>query len=260
MRESIRSLQTLPLFAQLTVPELEQLLGILEERTFDKHQVITREGTPWDALYVVKSGKVKLTRSVSARPIGRELTIAVLEAGDPLNMTPLFEGDRNVFTTETLTRATLYYFAGPDARAFVSSHPSVQKTLLRALNLELRRLVSLASRLAFTGVTARLALWIFEQTQAKGIRTDKGMAIRRNLTLNDLASLVGTVRRVISKSLTDLQHDGVIAVVPTQIVVLNEKKLEAIAGARRGSCHPADYTVEGSYAASGRSRPPDLAR
>ncbi len=233
MRESIRSLQALPLFAQLTVRELEELHGILEERTFDKHQVITREGTPWDALYVVKSGKVKLTRRVSARSAGRELIIAVLESGDPVNMTPLFEGDRDIFTTEALTRATLYHLAGSQARAFVSKHPSMQKMLLRALNLELRRLVSLASRLAFTGVTARLALWIFEQTQVNGICMDKGIAIRRDLTLNELAALVGTVRRVISKSLTDLQHDGVIEVAPTQFVVLNEDKLAAIAGARQ---------------------------
>lgn len=260
MCESIRSLQVLSLFAQLTVPELEELLGILEERTFDKHQVITCEGTPWDGLYVVKSGKVKLTRRVSARSTGRELTIAVLESGDPVNMTPLFEGDRNVFTTEALTRATLYYLAGPHARAFVSGHPSMQKTLLRALDLELRRLVSLASRLAFAGVTARLALWIFEQTQANGIRTDKGIAIRRDLTLNELASLVGTTRRVISKSLTDLQHDGVIAVVPTEIVVLNEEKLAASAGVRRRGCHPVDFTDEGSYAVSRRSRAPDFGR
>ena len=254
MREFIRSLQALPLFAQLTVPELEQLHGILDERTFDKHQVITREGTRWDALYVVKSGKVKLTRSVSAQSTGRELTIAVLEPGDPVNMTPLFEGDRNVFTTEALTRATLYYLAGSDARAFVAGHPSMHKTLLRALNLELRRLVSLASRLAFTSVTARLAFWMLEQTQGNRTPTDKGIAIRRDLTLNELASLVGTTRRVISKSLTDLQHDGVIEVGPTQIVVLNEKKLEAIAGASRRGCHPADFTDEGGYAASRRSQ------
>ena len=260
MRESICSLQALPLFAQLTVPELEELRGIVDERTFDKHQVITREGTWWDALYIVKSGKVKLTRSVSARSTGRELTIAVLESGDPVNMTPLFEGDRNVFTTEALTRATLYYLAGSDARAFVSRHPSMHKTLLRALNLELRRLVSLASRLAFTGVTARLAHWIFEQALANRIPTDKGIAIRRDLTLNELASLVGTTRRVISKSLTDLQHDCVIEVMPTQITILNEKKLEAIAGARRRGGHPVDFTDEGSYAASRRSRPPELAR
>ncbi len=200
MRDIGRSLQALPLFAQLTAPELDDLGDLLEERTFDKHEVITREGALWDALYVVTSGKVKLTKDVSARSAARQLTIAVLGPGDPLNMAPLFEGDRNVFTAEALTRATLYCLEGPRARAFVCGHPPLQKALLRALNQELRRLVSLASRLAFTGVTSRLAFWMCEQTQAHGIRTGAGTAIRRDLTLNDMASLVGTARRVVSSA------------------------------------------------------------
>jgi len=254
MRDAVRSLQALPLFAQLTVPELDELGDLLEERSFDRHEVITREGALWDALYVVTSGKVKLTKDVSARSAARQLTIAVLGPGDPLNMAPLFEGDRNVFTAEALTRATLYCLEGSRARAFVCGHPPLQKALLRALNQELRRLVSLASRLAFTGVTSRLAFWMCEQTQAHGVRTGEGTAIRRDLTLNDMASLVGTARRVISRSLTDLQQDGVIEMRPTEIVILNEKKLEAIAGGRRCGDRPGDGAARRGAGARRRSR------
>ena len=85
-------------------------------------------------------------------------------------------------------------------------------------------------------------------------------AIRRDLTLNELASLVGTTRRVISKSLTDLQHDRVIEVRPTQIAVLNEKKLAAIAGAERRSGHPVDSVGGRGRTARQRSRRAELAR
>ncbi|MCC7416974.1 MAG: Crp/Fnr family transcriptional regulator [Acidobacteria bacterium] len=253
----MRSLRALPLFADLAASELEELSGLVEERTFDAHQAITREGRLWEGLYVVKSGKVKMTRRIGVQQAGRELTIAVLGPGDPVNMTALFEGDRNVFTTEALTPAALWVLPGARARAFVSRHPAMQRALLRALNWELRRLVSLASRLAFSGVTARLAFSVFEQTRLTGVRTDRGVAIRRDLTLNDLASLVGTTRRVISKSLSELRHDGVIAVEPSRLVVLDEDRLAEIAGLRQ---HARAATRAGrDSSGAGRAPRPPLA-
>lgn len=232
MGESIRSLQAVPLFAELTTPELERLSQLIEEKTFEKNQVINREGAPWEGLYIVKSGKVKLSNKAGEGSAGRELTIAILESGAPLNFSPLFEGGSNVFTTQALGRVTAYYLAENDARQFVSDHPSVQKALLSALNMRLRQLVSLASEVSFTRVNARLASWILEQSRTKGIRTGRGIGINRDLSLREMGSLMGTVGRVLSRSLAEMRHDGVIEVIPDQIVILDQERLRAIAQGR----------------------------
>ncbi len=221
----IRALKAIPLFAGLTAPELERLSRIIEERTFEKNQVINREDMPWEGLYIVKSGRVKLGK----RSMGRELTVTILEAGEPLTFAPLFEGGTNVFTTQALGRVSAYYLAERDARAFVSDHPPVQRALLRTLNRRLRHLVALASEVSFTGVNARLASWILEQSRTKGIRTGRGIAIKRDLSLRELGSLMGTVRRVLSRSLAELKQDGVIEVTPDRIVILDQERLKAIA-------------------------------
>ncbi len=228
MGDSIRSLQTIPLFAELAPPELERLCRLLEERMFEKNQVISQEGEPWDGLYIVKSGKVKLSK----RSMGRELTIAILESGEPLNIAPLFEGGPSVFTAQAMGRVIVYYLSEANAHTFVSDHPPVQRALLHVLNRRLYQLVSLVSELAFKDVSARLASWILEQSRERGIRTSKGNGIKRDLTIGELASLMGTVPRVLSRSLSKLTKDRAIEVTSQMITIIDQGKLKAIAQER----------------------------
>lgn len=225
MGDSIGSLQAIPLFAELGAPELERLDRLIEERTFERNQVINQEDRSWEGLYVVKSGKVKLSK----KSMGRELTVAILESGEPLNISPLFEGGPNVFTAQALGRVSTYYLAEREVRAFVSDHPPVQKALLRALNRRIRQLASLATELSFTGVSARLASWLLEQSRAKGIRTGRGIGIKRDLSLREMGSLLGTVGRVLSRSLAELRRDGIVAVTPDEIIILDQERLKAAA-------------------------------
>lgn len=228
MSEPSRALAAMPLFAGLPAPELERLGRVIEQRTFERDQEINREGGAWEGLFIVKSGKVKLSK----RAMGRELTIAIMEPGEPLNIAPLFEGGPNVFQTEAMGRVTCYYLPAEAARAFVSTHPTVQSALLRALNLRIRRLAALASEVSFTGVSGRLAAWVLEEARRKGVRTERGLAVPRDLSMRDLASLLGTVRRVLSRSAAELRREGAIEVTPEWIVIRDPERLRARAGER----------------------------
>lgn len=251
MDDPIRSLQAVPLFAELTAAELRQLRNRLEERSFAANGIISREGEAWDGLYVVKSGRVKLSKG----SMGRELTMAIMESGEPLNIAPLFEGGANVFTAQALGRASLYHLAPPDAQALVSKHPRVQKALLRILNRRLRHLAALASELAFTGVSARLASWMLAQSRAAGVRTPRGVGIKRELSLKELGSLMGTVGRVLSRSLAELRRSGAIDVTPDQIVIVDREKLRAIAREEAPRCsEDGGEAGNGRITGAGRSR------
>lgn len=228
MSEPAHALAAIPLFAGLAAPELERLAGLVEQRTFERDQEINREGGPWEGLYIVRSGRVKLSK----RATGRELTIAIMEPGQPLNIAALFEGGPNVFQTEAMGRVSCYYLPAEAARAFVSDHPAVQSALLRALNLRIRRLASLASEVSFTGVSGRLAAWVLEEARRKGVRTERGLAVRRDLSMRELASLLGTVRRVLSRAVAELRRDGAIEVTPEWIVIRDPKRLRARTGER----------------------------
>lgn len=225
MGESTRLLRAIPLFAELAAPELKRLGGLLEERAFETNQVISREDGLWEGLYIVRSGKVKLSK----RSMERELTMAIMEPGEPLNISALFEGGPNLFTAQAMGPVSVYYLSERHARAFVFDHAPVQKAMLRILNRRVCQLASLAGELSFKEVSARLASWLLAESRERGIPRERGIEIRRDLSLKELAALMGTVRRVLSRSLAELRQGGAIEVASDRIVVLDRERLRAIA-------------------------------
>lgn len=223
MSDPVCSVEAIPLFVELSAPERERLGRVLAERTFQRDRQIEQEGGSWDGLHIVKSGRVKLGK----RSMGRELTMAIVEAGEPLNIAPLFGGGANVFGAHALTRVSTYYLPAAVARAFVSGHAAVQKALLRTLNMRIRKLASLASEMSFTAVDARLAAWLLAEARDRGIRTERGIAVKRELSTRDLASLMGTVRRVISREIAELRCQGIVEVTRDRIVILDRERLRA---------------------------------
>src|SRR5690348_10920198 len=57
-------LKQVPLFAGLTSGQLQKLAGIAEQKTFSGSQYLFREGDPGEAMYVIASGKVRISKMV----------------------------------------------------------------------------------------------------------------------------------------------------------------------------------------------------
>src|SRR5689334_7997635 len=75
-------LQTIPLFRELPEADLQQLLGLLTERTFPAGEEIVSAGRPEDGLaagYLVLSGQVQLSLRDAD---GRYVPLDIVEPGE----------------------------------------------------------------------------------------------------------------------------------------------------------------------------------
>ena len=76
----VNTLRSKMLFLGLSDPQLKALAGIIRTRTFRPGDVIVRQGTLDDTLYVIERGSVEL-RLPPDHPDQRPPAIAVLERG-----------------------------------------------------------------------------------------------------------------------------------------------------------------------------------
>ncbi len=67
------------LFSDLTGKELEQILTICEEESFENEAVIVKEGDAGDRMYLIVDGRVRIQKSIKG--IGKE-ALAILATGD----------------------------------------------------------------------------------------------------------------------------------------------------------------------------------
>src|SRR5690242_19851483 len=84
-----KALAAVPLFSGLNDEQLEMIAGHLRRRTYNERDVIVRRDSPGDALFILTSGKVK----VSYLEDEGETIIAVLQAGDFFGELSILDGE-----------------------------------------------------------------------------------------------------------------------------------------------------------------------
>ena len=78
-KEALDSLRTIPLFAEVPDDDLENIAELLIDRRIPKGQTIVEEGLPGDYMYVIREGRVKVTKLSGD---GREKILELLGEGD----------------------------------------------------------------------------------------------------------------------------------------------------------------------------------
>ena len=97
--------------------------------------------------------------------------------------------------------------------------------MLAIVGSRLRRLVGIIEELSFTTVRQRLIALILRRTQADGTRSGTAVSFELTKSHQELASELGTVRELISRTLGRLQAEGFLEVDGRKIVV---KDLEGL--------------------------------
>jgi len=73
--EIIKLLRKTPIFSTLESSSLKKISGFFKEKTFSSGEVIFKEGTLGDVLYIIKAGAIRITQIAKE---GEEETAQVL--------------------------------------------------------------------------------------------------------------------------------------------------------------------------------------
>jgi CRP-like cAMP-binding protein len=90
----------IPLFDQLRIDEIEQLLAVADDRDFETDEVIIQEGGHDRALYVIFDGEVEV---VLPTPTFAETPVVKLAAGGVFGESTFFHASPHVATVRCLT-------------------------------------------------------------------------------------------------------------------------------------------------------------
>jgi CRP/FNR family cyclic AMP-dependent transcriptional regulator len=174
------------------------------------------------SLILVVSGRVRV---FIAGPDERELTLALLDAGEAFGATPI-EGSRPRMI-EALESATVISCSEDDLARLVELAPTFGIRVVRLLLDSARNVGDDLARLAFCAVPARLAAKLLELMDRYGRVTPLGIRIDVRFTHLQLSAMIGTSRETLTKALGELRANGAIDVRDRLIWVLDADALEA---------------------------------
>jgi len=226
MSDDISALRRTALFKELDEETLRSIASRAVPRAFRKDEVLFIAGETALGLYVIVSGSVRAFRESSD---GREQVIHVERAGATIAEVPVFDDGNYPSTVAADEDTDTLFLHKRDVRQLCFEHPQIPLAALRVLAGRLRRCAELVEELSLKEVGQRVARFLLAEARRNGKRTDKGLSIKLTQTNQQIAAQVGTVREVISRSLSRLQQDGLIVVADRRLTIPDEAALAAFA-------------------------------
>ena len=216
-------LRTAPLFAALDDDAANALRSSMVEQRLGKGETLFSEGEPGEKLYLIESGKIKLSHTSSD---GRESIIAVLGAGEMLGELSLFDPGARTATAIAVTNTKLLSLSHEALLPWLVGRPDLAVALLAALARRLRRTNEALADLVFSDVPGRVAKALLELGSKFGESSPDGLLVRHELTQEELAQLVGASRETVNKALADFSQRGWIRIEQRSVTLLDVDRLD----------------------------------
>lgn len=211
------------LFRDVDRNALEALLPSVRTRAFRKRSYVFHEGDGGNALFVIQSGQVKISRMGRQ---GEEAVYALLGAGDTFGEIALLTED-GVRTADAQAMELTECLVIP-REAFVSfleQQPSVMRHVIRLLARYVQQLDTNFAEVAFLDITGRVAGKLLELSRSHGEQTPGGVRIKMRLSQGTLAAMVAASRENVNRALQRFAAQGVIRQEAGVITVLRPSEL-----------------------------------
>ena len=220
MISTIETLKKTPLFASLAAPELTALAQSSIEHKLKKNEILFTAGEIAKGLYVLAQGSIRAFRESEA---GREQVIHTEKAVTTFAEVAVFDGGAYPSTVAAEEDSRVLFISKENMDRLCLKHPSIALAALKLLAARLRRCASLVESLSLKDVEQRLLVFLRQELEAKGIRTDKGWTVRLPDNTR-IASRVGSVREVVSRAFNRFQKEGLLTMDSRHnLTVLDEK-------------------------------------
>jgi CRP/FNR family transcriptional regulator len=219
------SLHVLCLPAGIGDEDLHRLDDIVRSRRpLEQGETLFRAGQALASLYVAREGAFK---TVATNRDGDEQVIGFHLPGELMGLDALGRGE-HACEAEALTRATVCEIPLGQLEHVCSQVPALQHQLLRIIGQGINRDQGHMEMLGRRHANERMALFLHGLSERYKLLGRPADMFMLPMSREDIASYLGMVIETVSRTLTKLQDDGIIAVRGRQLKILDAVRLDAL--------------------------------
>lgn len=221
VNENQAIISSIPPFINLDKRYVDRVLNSCLEKRYSRGEAVFTQGEECDGFYIIKSGKVKVFKLSSE---GREQVLGMFKEGDFFGIVPLFDGGPYPANAEVCVDSVLIKIGKAPFLEIIKENPMISLNILPKISKRTREFTSAVENLSLKDVKDRLFSFILDEIGKRGTKDKDGMMIDLGMTHEEIAARLGTVREVITRSLSKLQKEGRlkiddgIIIVPKQIL------------------------------------------
>ena len=188
------------LLAHLQRPEFAELYAALKKRSYPKGAFICQPENDENQIFIVAEGRARVYLGYE----DKEFNIGILSQGD------IYSAHTRAFV-QSLDKIDILTADVETFRQKMLNDPEVAKAMIGILGSMLKNSFTIIENLIFKDVNSRLVGLLVNEAQKHGIPSaEGGMIIKIDLSVEQIAFLVGSTRQTVSTFLNQLSRQGVI--------------------------------------------------
>lgn len=213
MLSVIEALRGVPFLREVPESTIKEIADRCVEKVHLRGEPIFLEGDPPKGLLVVRAGAVKIFKTGDG---GREQILEIEGPGRSVAELPLFDGRPYPASCAAVHDTVLLIVRPGEFKELLARHPDLTQAVIASLAFRLRRMVMLARDLSLSDVRRRLLDLLHELAGATG-------SFDLDLSHQELAARIGTVREIVSRTLSKLVQEGTIRIEGKTVTVLEPR-------------------------------------
>ena len=214
-----------PVGDTLLQPDLrEAFLSRARNLKVRKSQIVIAEGTDSTDVYLVRSGKLRISLSAAN---GREILLRDIGPGAVVGELAAIDGGLRSASVAALEEAVLACQRAEDFIRFLGEVPQAGLWMTRQLAARVRDLTERTTELATLPIAGRVQRELLRLAAEAGGEGDQAI-IRPMPTHAEIASRLGTHREAVTRELNQLAQEGIVRQAGRQAEILSVAKLYAL--------------------------------
>jgi CRP/FNR family transcriptional regulator len=215
-------LASVPVLSCLSETEQQDLIQLVVGKSYQKSEFIAHYGELWPYVCILESGAISIVKLSSD---GRTLGARRMISGEVFWSPTLIDGNPLPASLEVKDACDVYLWHHDDVIPIIQRNPEALWALCQVLMASIRQASDFVEELIFHPVAGRLARLMLDIFEDK-----PDVRIARDMTLDEMGTMIGTTPVMVCKLLSRFASDGLINVSRTAFELIERDKLEEIAG------------------------------
>lgn len=216
MLSNLDLIRRVPLFSMLTNEQAQGIADSVVKRRFRRGELVIEAGRKSNALFILLTGRARV---IAADARGREVILAVLQAGDYVGEMSLIDNEPHSATVRAEIQADMLVLGRPEFARCLPENSSLSYAIMRGLVQRLRNADRQIESLALLDVYGRVARSLLDMAETVG----DAKVIRGKVSRQDLAKIVGASREMVSRVMKDLEERGMVHTREDGSVVITDR-------------------------------------
>lgn len=220
----MKDLKKIEMFKNLSADELKELEPYLVSEKHKKKETIFSEGDPPEWFYIVKSGKVKITKLSHE---GKEIILEVISPYDIFGGVAVIRGFSYPANAVAMEDVEVLKISRKNLMRLVDRFPNLMYCMALQLGDRMKSSYDSLKNIALERVEARIAALLLKLSGKVGVEIREGLLIDMRLTKQDVADMVGTTVETSIRTFSKFKKQGLVTDRDGKFVIRNREGLAA---------------------------------